>query len=199
MADGELEEFQQHIDAQMQELQILITDYAKLGYNDKANAYSRIRNKFDQISSDLTEMDSTAATWLSELRNRERDYTAKVRSEFANIQYKFNNEVSEENRRRLLGDSYTSTIDQDRLTDALLDDVNDTKEIGIGILQEMDRQRNTITNISGNINSMNTELDTGESLLNEMQCRSKQRTYFLYGVVFFLFVTVCVFIYYILK
>lgn len=196
---AELEEFQQHIDAEMAELESMIANYSLLGYNDKSAAYAQIRNKTDQISSDLTEMDSTSATWLPELRTQERAYTAKIRSEFANIQYKFNSEVSEENRRRLLGDSHIPTLDQNRAADTLIDDLNDTKEIGIGILQEMDRQRNTIVSISSNINALDTELDTGESLLNEMECRSRQRQYFLYGVVFFMFITVCVFVYYILK
>ena len=199
MTDQELGEFKEFIDSQMAELRRAISEYPKTGYNDKSAAYSEIRSHCDQISNALNEMESTSATWPSLLKAQVNDYTAGVRSEFANMQYRFNDQVAQENRAKLLGDSYTQTIQQEELADAMLDEVNETRNIGIGILEEMGRQRGTIGSISGNLSKMDNELDTGSALLNEMECRSRQRTFFLYGVVVFLLITIGVFIYYILR
>jgi hypothetical protein len=80
------------------------------------------------------------------------------------------------------------------MADSLLDGANEANSCGIGILDELGKQRGKLGNISDNLRQLNTELDCGESLLNEMQYRSRQRKYFL--VVVFLFVTLCVFVYY---
>jgi hypothetical protein len=85
------------------------------------------------------------------------------------------------------------------LADGLLDGANLAKDSGIGILDELGRQRTKLGHISGDAHRLSTDLDRGESLLNEMQCRSRQRTFFLVAVILFLFITFGVFIYYILN
>jgi hypothetical protein len=80
------------------------------------------------------------------------------------------------------------------MAESLLDGSNKAKGCGIGILEELGKQRWKLGNISDNVRQLNTDLDRGESLLNEMQCRRRQRKYILVGVVVFLFVTLGVFI-----
>ena len=199
MTEQELDEFKAHIDGQMSELRKQISQYWDLTYNDKSSAYAAIRDHCDQIEESLNEIDATSVTWPVQLQRMVREYTSSVRADFANIQYRFTTRVSEDNRQQLIGDEYTKTICQEELATAALEELNDTREIGIGILEEMGRQRSTIGNISGNLGKMGAELDVGETILNEMECRSRQRTLFLYGVIAFLVLTLCVFIYYILR
>lgn len=199
MCEQEFDELRAHIDGQMAELRKCISAYPTLGYNDKTNAYAQIRDQCDQITQSLSETDATAVTWPSSLQAKVREYTSGVRAEFANIQYRFTTQVSEDNRQQLMGDEYTKTLPKEQLANAAIDEMNDTREIGLGILEEMGRQRATIGNISGNLTLLGSELDAGESLLNEMECRSRQRTLFLYGVIAFLLLTLAVFVYYILK
>jgi hypothetical protein len=85
------------------------------------------------------------------------------------------------------------------MADSLLDGSNEEKGCGIGILEELGKQRGKLGNISDNVRQLNIDLYHGESLLNEMQCRSRQRKYFLVSVVVFLFATLGLLIYYILN
>jgi hypothetical protein len=88
------------------------------------------------------------------------------------------------------------TIGRDRLADGLLEGASEARECGIGIRDELGKQRGKLGHIAGNMKQLGTDLDRGESLLNEMQCRSRQRKYFLFGVTVFLLVIFGVFVYY---
>jgi hypothetical protein len=199
MNEREADQFREYIEGQIDELKRAIRTYPDMGYNDRSSAYSSIRRQFDQIGADLRDWESSIVTLPPELRRRMAEYTKKVRGDLDNLQYGFNDQVAEINRAQLLGDAYTETIEKERMADIAIEGANEAKQLGMGILEEMDRQKATINSISDNVNQLDTDLSVGDGFLNEMECRSRQRTWFLYGVVLFLIITLLVFIYYILK
>jgi hypothetical protein len=199
MSESEYTQFKDHIEAQIADLNESISQYHSKSYHDRAAAYSQISRTFDQISRDLSEWQATAETWPASWRSQVSVYLRQVRANLSAIQQQFTSQVAEANRQQLLGNPSTQTIERDRLADGLLDGANQAKDAGIGILDELGRQRTKLGHIAGNAHQLNADLDRGESLLNEMQCRSRQRKYFLVGVILFLFITLGVFIYYILN
>ncbi|OHS95935.1 hypothetical protein TRFO_37927 [Tritrichomonas foetus] len=199
MSEVEFSQYQDHISNLLNEFKECIQEYPNVGYNDRATQYATIRNKYTQLKLDLSEWNSTAATWPPSLRNKVRNYTDSIKTEVESLNISFNADVTEASRKELLGNSVTSTIDQEAAADSLINNANETKDLGIGILEELDRHRTKLVDISGKVTQLDTGLDRAGGILHEMQCRDRQRKYFLWGVNIFLFITLCVFIYYILK
>jgi hypothetical protein len=195
----EHQQFKEHIDSQFSEIKQAITNYPRTGHSARSLAYSQITQGFEQLQCDLKEWQSTSETWDAGLRRSARTYIDQVRADISNLRLAFVAQVSEENRSQLLANAETRTIERDRLADELLGGAGEAKECGIGILDELGKQRSTLMHISGNVKQLDSDLDRGESLLNGMQCRSRQRKLFLVGVCVFLLITIGVFIYYILN
>jgi hypothetical protein len=199
MSESEYAQFRDHIETQIADLNRSISQYPSRGYHDRAAAYSQIARAFDQVSRDLSEWQAAAETWPVAWRSQAAASLRQIRADLATMQQQFTSQAAEANRQQLLGNPDTRTIERDRLADGLLDGANQAKESGVVILDELGKQRGKLGHIAGNVLQLSADLDRGESLLNEMQCRSRQRKYFLAGVVLFLVVTLGVFVYYILN
>ena len=196
-----LQDFNQckeHISEEIAEFRKAIERYPTLGYNDRPTEYLVIRNKFNAIESELDEWASSAVTWPPKVRKMAEDAIQNLRTELREIYGSFTTSVTEDNRAKLLGDAKVE-LDDGQVADILLDGVDEATKAGTAILDDLAKQRETITNISSNIGKLNEELDVGESILNEIECRGRQRIFFLYGVYIFLGITFLVFIYYILR
>ena len=199
MTDIEFAQYQDHITNLLNEYKNSINEYPNVGYNDRANQLSIIRNKYNQLQLDINEWNSTSATWPPPLRNKVRDCTEQIKAEVERLNVSFNSRVTEIARQDLLGNSIGVTLEQEAAANSLIDNANQSKELGMGILDELSRQRGKMGSISTHLTQMNDDLDRTGSVLHEMQCRDRQRKYFLIAVNIFLFITLCVFIYYILK
>lgn len=199
MTDIEFSQYQDHITNLLNEYKSSINEYPNAGYNDRANQLSTIRDKYNQLKRDLNEWNSTSATWPPPLRNKVRECTDQIKAEVERLNVSFNSSVSEIARQDLLGNSIGVSLEQEAAANSLIENANQSKELGMGILDELSRQRGKMGSISTRLTQMNGDLDRTDSVLHEMQCRDRQRKYFLWGVNIFLFITLCVFIYYILK
>ncbi|KAK8863561.1 Vesicle transport through interaction with t-SNAREs 1A [Tritrichomonas musculus] len=199
MTDIEFSQYQDHITNLLNEYKSSINEYPNAGYNDRANQLSTIRDKYNQLKRDLSEWNSTSATWPPPLRNKVRECTDQIKAEVERLNVSFNSSVSEIARQDLLGNSIGVSLEQEAAANSLIENANQSKELGMGILDELSRQRGKMGSISTRLTQMNGDLDRTDSVLHEMQCRDRQRKYFLWGVNIFLFITLCVFIYYILK
>lgn len=199
MTDIEFSQYQDHITNLLNEYKSSINEYPNVGYNDRANQLSTIRDKYNQLKRDLSEWNSTSATWPPPLRNKVRECTDQIKAEVERLNVSFNSSVTEIARQDLLGNSIGVSLEQEAAANSLIENANQSKELGMGILDELSRQRGKMGSISTRLTQMNGDLDRTDSVLHEMQCRDRQRKYFLWGVNIFLFITLCVFIYYILK
>lgn len=194
----EYEQCKRHLEEELDEFQRCIEKYPTLKYNERPVEYSVIQNKHRTIECDIKEMMDFAVTWNTDLRSEANEFTNRIKMKLNELYFEFNNDINESNRERLLG-GHKTEIDNSKAADILIDDVNEAKATGLTLLDELGKQKSTINRISGNLTEMDITLDEGESLLNEMECRGRQRKMFLYGVYVFLFITFCVFIYYILN
>lgn len=188
----------EHLTGQLAEFRKAIERYPNVGYNDRPTEYLVIRNKYNTIESELNEWSSSAVTWPPKIKHRAEEEIARMREELEMINNSFTANVSEENRNKLLGDVKVE-LEDTQVADILLDGVDEATKAGTAILDNLAHQRSTITNISSNLSKMDKELDEGESILNEIECRGRTRRMFLIGVYVFLGITFLVFIYYILR
>ena len=200
MLETEFSQYQEHIDNLVQTFKNSIKEYPNVGYNDRATQLSSIKKQYNQLKVDLGEWNSTAATWPPLLRTKVYSYIEKVKAEIEQLNVSFNSDITEMARHELLGDQQQeSQLQNEIAADSMIENVNQSKEYGIGILNELDRQRKKMGSIAGHLSQMTGDLDRADSLLHEMQCRDRQRKYFLIAINIFLFITLIVFIYYILK
>lgn len=194
----DFDQCREHLTGQLTEFRNAIERYPNIGYNDRPTEYLVIRNKYNSIESELNEWSASAVTWPPKTRRRAEEEIAKLRHELTTINSAFTATVTEENRNRLLGDA-KGELEDNQVADILLDGMSEATKAGTVILDELGKQRSTITNISSNLGQLERELDEGESILNEIECRGRTRMMFLIAVYVFLGITFCVFIYYILR
>lgn len=199
MSEYEFQQYQEHIDSLVSEYRKAINGYPHMNYNDRASQLEKIRSQYNQIRSDISEWEATSATWPSMLRKQVKQYVTSLKPEIEKLNNQFQADASESSREQLLGSAIAQEIDQNRLADELLDNANEIREVGTGILQNLGTQRKTITHFDGMLDDMNSSLSDAESLIGEMRCRDKQRKIFLYGIAVALIITILVFLYFLFK
>ena len=199
MSEIDFSQYKDHLNELLESFKQSIANYPNVDYNDRASQYSAIRSQYNELRLGINEWNATSATWESNLRARVRDCTDKLKVEVEQLNTTFHAQVAKAARTELLGNAETAELENEMAADEMIANIGETKDLGLNILGELDRHRGKLADISGKVDRLDTGLEHAGGIIHEMQCRDRQRKYFLYGVNAFLLLTLCVFIYYILN
>ena len=87
----------------------------------------------------------------------------------------------------------------DGLISELSHGVSQAKDSGLTIMDALNDQRRKIGDIDEHLQRLDTNVETGESIITEMLCRDQRRKFFLWGIIALLVVCVCVFLYFLIR
>ena len=187
-----------HINEMKEELSQLIDQLIYLE-NDKLPEKTRdIDNLFGNLQNSLKNFESEMIMLENKDKEIARDNLKTFKIEFAKLEVKYNeNKQKKKDRDDLLGNS-TSKLDissqgqKNSLLEQrdLIDNGNSltldlargasmAKESGTNILNELSNQKNSVQEIENKLNNLDTDVSTGESIIDSMVCRNRKKTIFM--------------------
>ena len=200
------------------EIQSIINNFATYSSSEIPAKMKRIEEKFGEIRNAVGQMEEQIMMFESSERNEAKKFIAQTKSEITQLENQYKEEKKKGSQRDALfgnaairsdGSSagqMNSLIDQNQLIEEGNDLTNELArgaaagiEAGTGILAELSNQRNTIDHIDEELDTLDTDVETGDKTITKMICRNKRRMIFMIIVIVILIIAIGVFLYFILK
>ncbi|EAY12059.1 Vesicle transport v-SNARE protein [Trichomonas vaginalis G3] len=207
----------EEIDRIKKDISNAVSNLPQYSAQERPSKMQKIEARFGEFDAAINELDLQALMFDVNDKNAAKKYLVEVRNEYKKLQNEYTDAKRKGSERDALfggavrsdGSStgqMQSLYDQqniinegDNLTTELGRSVAQGHDAGVNILGELANQRNKITHIDDELNSLDTDVDTGNSIIDRMICRNTRRTIFMIILIIILLIASGVFLYFIFK
>ena len=215
---SEFQSMKEDILAIERDITSMLNNFTMLSSSEIPAKMKRIEDRFNDLNNSLTEMEEQIMMFDSSEKNEAKKFILQTKNEIQKLESQYKDVKAKGSQRdALFGNSQlrsdgTSTgqlnslIDQNQLieegnslTNELARGAAAGKEAGMGILAELGKQRSTIDHIDDELDTLDTDVETGDRMITKMLCRNKRRTIFMVAVIIILIIAIALFLYFIFK
>ena len=200
------------------EITSMINNFSQLTSAEMPDKMRRIEQRFSDLNSQVEEMEDQAMMFDASERDEAKKFIIQTKSDIKQLEKQYTDAKAKGSQRdALFGNSALRTdgsstgqlrslVDQNQLIDegnGLVTELGRTaqsgKEAGMGILAELANQRQTIDHIDEELDTLDTDVETGDKRITQMLCRNKRRSIFMIIVIIILLVAIGFFLYFIFR
>jgi len=189
---------------------IKFSDLSKPERDEKTR---NIEKSFCEYNMIIEEASGQLLMWDKNEANSAKKFIQTSNADMKKLEYQFQEMRKRcQQREELLGDANNADNPHELLTrnanelnrgDDLISDlsqgVSQAKDSGLVIIDELNKQGRKIRDIDEHLQRLDTNIETGESIITEMLCRDQRRKFFLWGIIALLVVCIGVFLYFLIS
>ena len=208
---------QEDIESIRKDLSNMINNMAQLAASEMPAKMRKIESRFDELRTAVGELDDNIMMFDDSERNDAKKFLIESKSDIKKLENAYIEAKNKGSQRdALFGNAIradgssagqlNSLVDQNSLieegndlTTELARSANQGKEAGVSIISELQRQRGVIDHVSEELDTLDTDIETGDQKITSMLCRNKRRTIFMIIIILILVVAIGFFLYFIFK
>ena len=167
----------------------------------KENKLNDLKKNIEEISNEIIMWDKNNSKEGYKFLNNIKAEIQIIESNFIDLKKKIKdreillgNQFNDQ--RNMIEDNSQLLNKKGNLINELSKEVNFAKETGTDILSNLNDQRDKLGHINEELSRLESNIDTGDTLLEEMICRGKRRTIFLWFLIIVLIICMFLFLYF---
>lgn len=208
---GELNRLQDEVNGLILEIRKKLDVYDRKTSEERVMLNSTLETEFIDLNSILDDAKNNVLMWESDEKKNGTIYIDKSREEVEKLKQEFISlRKKNEERDYLFNAGNISSSDKHLLynTKSQLDEGDDiinkftrstqlAKDTGLNILGILSEQRTKISGYDDKLSLLESEIDSGQTLVHRIECKEKQRKIFLYIIIAVLVISFLLFLYFI--
>ena len=211
---SDLRLLKEDVNSAKSDIQSALTSYQTLSYEERIEKTKYIENRFSDYYSTIEEASGQLVMWDKNQAKEAKEFIDSSNAEIQKMEYFFQelrkrceqrdallsgaNKDGYGNQNELLSKNANELNRGDHLLAELSQGAATAKDTGMTIIGALNDQGRKIRDIDENLTRLDTNIETGESIITEMLCRDQRRRYFLYGIIALLIIAIIVFLYFLI-
>ena len=211
---SELRLLKEDVNSAKSDIQSAMASYQTLSYEERLEKTKFIENRFSEYHQIIEEANGQLVMWDRTQANEAKTFIDSSNAEIQKMEYFFQelrkrceqrdalfssaNKDGYNDQNMLLNKNANELNRGDQLISELSQGAATAKDTGMTIMGALNDQGRKIREIDENLTRLDTNIETGESIITEMLCRDQRRRYFLYGIIALLIIAIIVFLYFLI-
>lgn len=195
--------FKTDADSLVESLRSYIISINQCPSEKQAERIKQIEGSFSDLNQMIHEIETQYPVWSSEDRKRAQEYIESLKTTQNEFRTQFEDQLESIESRNLLmkgsvQSNIQSTIDRDEKIDQSLASANEIKDLGIGLLNELERQSDVTHKLDSNLSGMVKQIEYGDALVHRLTCGERAKCILLWTVIIVFLIFILVFLYFII-
>lgn len=214
---GDFHSMREEIERIRKNLSNAVSNLPQYSSQERPVKMQKIEAIFGEFDAAISELESEAVMFDVNDKNMAKKYLIEIKTDYKKLQNDYTDakrkgserdalfggairsDGSSAGQMQSLYDQQSIINEGDNLTTELGRSVAQGHDAGVNILGELANQRGKIQHIDDELNSLDTDVDTGNSIIDRMICRNTRRTIFMIILIIILIIASGVFLYFIFR